>query len=290
MIKVFLNGLLVYFFIALAPWVSAQTICNNATGPHGDYTYEYWKDQGEACMTLGPEGTFTFEWGSEKLNNVIVRTGVRPGIGNEIVKYAADYQPNGNSYLGVYGWMQNPLIEYYIIDSWGTWKPPGSIAILGTIETDGGIYDIYHYRRYMMAIAGPGYIDQYYNVRQSKRTSGTITVANHFNAWRALDMAMGEFYDVSFFIEAYQSSGYADVYELSITHTEPTAMPSIVGDVNNDLKIDIIDSLLVAQFYVGIPVEVFIETNGDVNHDGEINIIDALLIAQCYVSQNSCNF
>ncbi len=55
-----------------------------------------------------------------------------------------------------------------------------------------------------------------------------------------------------------------------------------LGDVNNDEKVDIVDALLVAQFYVGEVVSID-ETLADVNLDGEIDIIDALLIAQFYV-------
>lgn len=57
-----------------------------------------------------------------------------------------------------------------------------------------------------------------------------------------------------------------------------------LGDANLDGSIDIIDSLIVAQYYVGIittmPLEFY--KNSDVNLDGSISIVDALLIAQYY--------
>jgi len=55
------------------------------------------------------------------------------------------------------------------------------------------------------------------------------------------------------------------------------------GDVNNDTYIDIVDALLVAQFYVGLGPQGFEESNADVNCDSSIDIIDALFIAQYYV-------
>jgi hypothetical protein len=55
------------------------------------------------------------------------------------------------------------------------------------------------------------------------------------------------------------------------------------GDVNNDQIVDIIDALLVAQFYVGLNPAGFHAANADVNRDGAITIVDALLIAQYYV-------
>lgn len=55
------------------------------------------------------------------------------------------------------------------------------------------------------------------------------------------------------------------------------------GDVNDDGSMDIIDALLVAQYYVGLPLEGFLVDQGDVDLSGTIDIIDALLIAQYYV-------
>jgi len=61
-------------------------------------------------------------------------------------------------------------------------------------------------------------------------------------------------------------------------------LPFVVGDVNDDDSIDPIDSLLVAQCYVGLRnFEPYKLIAGDVNADGSMNIIDALRIAQYYV-------
>lgn len=57
----------------------------------------------------------------------------------------------------------------------------------------------------------------------------------------------------------------------------------VLGDATKDSKVDIIDALVVAQYYVGIDVEPFNEIHCDVNGDIQLDIIDALLIAQYYV-------
>lgn len=54
------------------------------------------------------------------------------------------------------------------------------------------------------------------------------------------------------------------------------------GDVNDDGQVDIVDALLVAQFYVGLDVTID-EDAADVNCDEAVDIVDALLIAQYYV-------
>lgn len=56
-----------------------------------------------------------------------------------------------------------------------------------------------------------------------------------------------------------------------------------LGDVNEDGLIDIVDALLVAQYYVGQNPQNFNKTYADVNSSGEIDIVDSLLIAKAYV-------
>jgi endo-1,4-beta-xylanase len=182
---------------------------SNKVGKHCGLTYEIWTDSSNSCMTNTANG-FNASWTTAN-GNYLARKGVRPGSTSPIVTYSANYQPNGNSYLAIYGWTQNPLIEYYIVDSWGTWRPPGTDAI-GSVTVDGGTYDIYQsLRDNKPSIEGNKTFYQYWSVRREKRTSGTITVAPHFEAWKKFGLTMGTFYEVSLVIEGYQSSGSAEV-------------------------------------------------------------------------------
>jgi endo-1,4-beta-xylanase len=190
---------------SIAQTTTTKTISSNQTGKNGNYFFEYWKDNGTGTMTLKDGCNFSCTWGS--VGNILFRQGVRPGSRKQIVTYTADYKPTGNSYLSVYGWFKNPLVEYYIIESWGSWKPPGSAASKGTITTDSGTYDIYQNQRTGPSIEGNGTFQQYWSVRKTKHTSGVITCANHFNAWESKGMKIGSMYEVSFNVEAYQSSG-----------------------------------------------------------------------------------
>ncbi|MBN1760272.1 MAG: glycoside hydrolase family 11 protein [Chitinispirillaceae bacterium] len=186
----------------------AQTLTSNRTGTQGEFHYEYWKDSGNGTMILGEGGNFSCEWDA---HNILFRKGVRPGGRDVDVRYSADYKPNGNSYLSVYGWTKNPLVEYYIVDSWGSWRPPGSQS-KGTVESDGGTYDIYETTRTNQpSIEGTKTFQQYWSVRKQKKESGIISCGNHFNAWEKLGMKLGSFYEVSFNVEGWQSKGSADV-------------------------------------------------------------------------------
>jgi glucuronoarabinoxylan endo-1,4-beta-xylanase len=55
------------------------------------------------------------------------------------------------------------------------------------------------------------------------------------------------------------------------------------GDVNNNGSIDIVDALLIAQYYVGLNPSGFSSSAADTNCSGGIDIVDALLVAQLYV-------
>ncbi|HET7544428.1 MAG TPA: glycoside hydrolase family 11 protein [Polyangiaceae bacterium] len=185
-----------------------KTVTGNGTGKHCSYTYEYWKDSGNGTLTLKPDG-FSLDWSG--VGDLLGRKGIRPGSANLVVTYQADYQPSGNSYLCIYGWTRSPLVEYYIVDSWGNWRPPGGQGHVGTVTTDGGTYDIYKIAKSGPNIDGNGSFTQYWSVRTAKQTSGVITVGNHFNAWKSSGLAIGNFYEVSMTVEGYQSSGKADV-------------------------------------------------------------------------------
>ncbi|MBN1214438.1 MAG: hypothetical protein JXA99_03245, partial [Candidatus Lokiarchaeota archaeon] len=63
-----------------------------------------------------------------------------------------------------------------------------------------------------------------------------------------------------------------------------------MGDVNHDGVLNIVDSLLVAQYYVGLNPSPFYVKEADVDYNGNIDIIDALMIAQAYVGLNELPF
>lgn len=217
-VKLFLSMLMIMTMILPAFSVqAATTITNNQTGNHDGYDYELWKDSGNTSMTLNNGGNFSCQWSN--INNALFRKGKKfnetqthQQLGNISIDYGATYSPNGNSYLCVYGWTSSPLVEYYIVDSWGSWRPPGASS-KGTITVDGGTYDIYETTRVNQpSIKGTQTFQQYWSVRTSKRTSGTISVSQHFNAWENRGMPLGKMYEVALTVEGYQSSGSANVY------------------------------------------------------------------------------
>jgi len=221
--------------LSLLQSVSAQEMCTQSgteriAGKEGNYNYELWNQygQGTGCMTLGSGGSFSGHWSG--IQNYLARRGfsyneteTHTQIGTFSTTYSCNYVPNsssGNSYLAVYGWTSDPLVEYYIIEDWRNWIPSMAQGTqsLGTLSIDGGIYDIYVADRINQpSIKGDTTFKQYFSIRRTKRSSGTISISEHFKKWESLQMPLGKLYEVAFVVEGYQSSGTFDFQSLEIS-------------------------------------------------------------------------
>lgn len=139
--------------------------------------------------------------------NLVGGVGWNPGA-SRAISYTGTYSPNGNSYLSVYGWTQSPLIEYYIVENFGTYNPSSAATLMGTVVSDGSTYDILQTTRTNEpSIVGTATFQQYWSVRRTHRSSGTVTTANHFAAWAALGLKLGAHNYQIVATEGYHSSG-----------------------------------------------------------------------------------
>jgi endo-1,4-beta-xylanase len=191
-------------------------ITTNQTGTHSGFFYSYWKDSGTANMTLGSAGNYSVSWSLGGSGNFVGGKGWNPGSSSRVVGYNAGvWSPSGNGYLTLYGWTTNPVVEYYVVDSWGNFRPPGSnVPRVGSVTSDGGTYDLYRVTRTGPSIVGNTTFVQFWSVRTSKRPTArnqTITFSNHVAAWRRNGWNLGQHNYQILATEGFGSSGSSNV-------------------------------------------------------------------------------
>jgi len=296
-----LIGTVFFFSLLFATGVQAQTITNNQSGFHDGYYYEYNKDVGNGTMLLKSGGSFYCSWNN--VFNISFRKGFKYDgnkthleLGYITMDYSCYFQPVGNSFLGVYGWTTNPLVEFYIIESWGTWKPPGDIEPKGTITVDGGTYDVFVTNRTgVVSINGDPNFRQYWSVRQEKRTSGTISITEHFNAWESMDMNLGAINEITLAVRGYQSNGQADVTHMSIKVSDsPTPSPTPSDPQTSGQPLRVLAKMLRdkgREFYIGCAVPSNFSATDQLIVESEFDIVtceDDMKIGT--INPNNINF
>lgn len=229
LVSLFALCLLMFFSCAGAPaktsGAKGPTYTSNKVGVYERFDYELWSERASdpVSMTLTGGGTFECEW--DNALNILFRTGKKLGstkthgeYGDIKMEYSGEYNITSGSvsYFCVYGWVQNPLAEFYIIESHGSYSPGKNKK--GEFTVDGSVYDVYEEERVNKhSIEGVKTFKQYFSIRRDKRTEGTISLSEHFKKWEELGLPMGTMYEIAFCVEGYESSGNAKITKQILT-------------------------------------------------------------------------
>jgi uncharacterized membrane protein YgcG len=232
--KSILSGVLLALSGSLAV---AQDADRNLTateqGTHNGFYYNFWVPQtagaGDLIFGLREAGRYTAEW-----NNNIFRwsggIGWNPGSPYKVLQYSGKFSPGfspdqQNSFLALYGWATKPATEYHIVETYGTYNPSSCITpnyrkVHGSFQSDGATYDIVSCKFISSNLAADSY-DQVFSVRNPRKPwgdiSGTITVANHFDAWESRGLLFDDINYMILMTDGYQSSGSSDITVKDIT-------------------------------------------------------------------------
>ncbi|RYY75356.1 MAG: 1,4-beta-xylanase [Gammaproteobacteria bacterium] len=200
--------------------VNAQTLSSNSTGTNNGFYYSFWKDSGNATMTLYGGGRYSSQW-TNNTNNWVGGKGWKPGSSSRTISYSGNYggSDSQNTYLAVYGWTRSPLIEYYVIESYGSYNPASCSGgtDYGSFQSDGATYNVRRCQRVNQpSIDGDSStFYQYFSVRSPKKgfgnISGTVTFANHAAFWASKGLQLGTHDYQILATEGYQSSGSSDL-------------------------------------------------------------------------------
>lgn len=199
-------------------------VSTNEVGTIGNVGYELWNEGGNGgSATFYDDGSFNCKMTGAK--DYLCRTGLAfnsDKTHEEIGHMKADFKLVKSglsgidySYIGIYGWTREPLVEWYIVDNTGSQYMPGdwvaqgaSAKNHGVFEIDGAQYTVYEGDRTSYSIDGDNkYFKQYFSVRKSKRDCGTIDITAHFKKWEELGMKMGKMHEAKILGEAGSNSG-----------------------------------------------------------------------------------
>ncbi|KAG6822299.1 hypothetical protein H0H92_014392, partial [Tricholoma furcatifolium] len=189
----------------------SETLTSSTTGTDSGYFYSLYLEDSSTDTTMTVDAnSYSLTWGSDAVD-VVAGVGWNPGSAQTIT-YSGTFSTSGNAYLAVYGWTTSPLVEYYILENYGDYNPSSGLTSLGTVTSDGSTYNIYQTTRTdEPSIEGTATFNQYWSVRESLRTGGTVTTSNHFNAWTSLGLSMGSFNYQILATEGYESSGSSSI-------------------------------------------------------------------------------
>lgn len=180
--------------------MARRNLTRRATNYNQDYT------TGGDVYFAPESGEFYVSW--DTTDDFVVGVGWNPGSTLPITHAGSFVVDSGLASLSVYGWTKNPLVEYYIIDEFVGLSQSGTKK--GTVTSDGATYTIWENKRVNEpSIEGTSTFNQYISIRSSDRVSGTITVENHFNAWKSVGLDLGTLDFQVIAVESWDGSGNA---------------------------------------------------------------------------------
>jgi endo-1,4-beta-xylanase len=173
---------------------SAQTVYNNGTGTNNGYFYSLYTSSGSATMTF-PEaskypGNYAISWSG--VGDMVGGKGWSTGSAQTIGYNVGS--AGGYNTISIYGWLTNPLVEYYITELGSLYT--GNATYKGSVSSDGHTYNTYEHEQVNQpSIEGTQTFEQYLDAWGGSSTGSnhTVTTSNHFNHWRNLGMPVGNF-------------------------------------------------------------------------------------------------
>lgn len=194
----------------------------------GNYTWNLYAAGGgsDSITVAGTDALFSAMWNNA--GDFIARVGLQfdsTQTPSQLGTLQADFAETktgtagGFSYIGVYGWSENPLHEYYIVDDWFGTRPLFGTKV-GTITVDDGTYDVLqNTQNNQPTITGQNAtFVQFFSIRQTARQCGHISISEHFSQWATMGLTLGNMEEARILVEAGGGSGSIDFTTATLTN------------------------------------------------------------------------
>ncbi len=205
---------------------------SNAAGTAAGLDWTIWSNGSAGSITTYSVPAFSASWNNS--GDYLARLGVQWNDSKTYDQYgtiSAQFvekksgSGGGYSYIGIYGWSVSPCVEFYIVEDSYNQMPvnPGNTTNKGTVDIDGGTYIIYSRPTSGTGgskCSGVSNWNQYYSVRKTARTCGTISISQHFAAWAAAGLTLGKMDQAQILVEVGGGSGSIDFPVANVTTTQ----------------------------------------------------------------------
>lgn len=215
------------------------------------YAYDFYHDYDnnqEGMIIYGGDDDCAFRAEWHKNNEFLAGTGYLDSSAakpyGELGEITADYSytKTGNgmlySLIGVHGFMMYPYVEYYIVDD--IFQPfnfdimqKTHLEEIGSYEMDGEVYTLYKDHYTMGDLGWGSEIDLLYAIRSSFRTSGHISVSEHFKKWEEMGQELSGIYNCMISCDIYGGTGSIDYSMATMSWDgleKPKSDPSFVAE------------------------------------------------------------
>jgi len=205
----------------------------NDQGDVAGQSWFLWYTGGSGCMTAydNLSGAFNAQWNNP--GDFLARIGFwfdETQKFEELGEIGADLRftrqgnAGGFSFIGIYGWTTNPLVEYYIVeDSFGNGPvQPFGDQLRGNFTVDGAQYNLYTGNKQNQPnITGTNAnFTQVVSVRQNPRQCGHVAISEHFRQWQRMGVNLGFAKEAKILVEAGGGNG-----SITFTHANVTVTP-----------------------------------------------------------------
>ena len=192
--------------------------CNSYSGGAADgLNYGIWESgSGGSIIYFAGSHAFSTSWGPNS-DDFLAHVGLDYGgtssyttYGKIVAQFAESKSGSAGGYssVGMYGWLQNPCVEYYITDDSYQGLTKGTV----TATIDGGTY--YLTQQTTTGTAGAnacsGSVSSWTQLRSTRsvaRQCGTITVSDHFAAWAKQGWMVGDVSSIHINVEVGGGTG-----------------------------------------------------------------------------------
>jgi len=201
---------------------------SNTQGTAGGLSWSLWSNaiNGNSCITTYDTTAFGARW--VESGDFLARVGLEWGdwgstpqpytaYGTVMAEFAYTKTGTGGgfSYIGIYGWTNDPCVEYYIVEDSYNGFP---FDAWNATQTGTGFIDGEDYKFFRNQTSGTGGSrcsgvttwDQYWSIRQSARQCGVVSITQHFDAWTAAGMNLGNMLEAKILVEVGGGSGSID--------------------------------------------------------------------------------